>query len=134
MHEEPVHKPGMSSGSNFIVYDAERCIVHALGIRVSADAKIRACCASRNKGEITVSPGRQLDHDYTLMDDVVCPVGALTSSDFRFKARWWFLFRQRAHGLPAAPPAGQRLPRLRSARINMAYRHRPRENMQVNKY
>ena len=49
-----------------------------------------------NLTEIVVAPGRQLDHDYTLMTEHVCPVGALTSKDFRFKARVWFLRSARA--------------------------------------
>ena len=44
-----------------------------------------------NLNEIAVAPGRQLDHNYSLMTEVVCPVGALTSHEFRFKARVWFL-------------------------------------------
>ncbi len=44
-----------------------------------------------NLNEIFVAPGRELDHNYTLMTEHVCPVGALTSKDFRFKARVWFL-------------------------------------------
>jgi NADH-quinone oxidoreductase subunit G len=47
-----------------------------------------------NRNEITVAQGRELDHRYTLMTEHVCPVGALTSSDFRFKARVWFLKSQ----------------------------------------
>ena len=41
------------------------------------------CSTMRERGnlnEIVVSPGRQLDNDYTLMTEHVCPVGALTSA------------------------------------------------------
>ncbi len=44
-----------------------------------------------NLNEIVVAPGRQLDGHYTFMTEHVCPVGALTTKDFRFKARVWFL-------------------------------------------
>jgi NADH-quinone oxidoreductase subunit G len=52
------------------------------------------CLDKRERGnlsEIVLSPGRQLDNAYTLMTEYVCPVGALTAQDFRFKARVWFL-------------------------------------------
>jgi NADH-quinone oxidoreductase subunit G len=94
MRDEPVHKPkGVVFGPT-IVYDAERCIVCTRCVRFSAEIAKDPVLDERERGnltEIVVSPGRQLDHDYTLMTEYVCPVGALTSSDFRFKARVWFL-------------------------------------------
>ena len=48
------------------------------------------------------------------MTEHVCPVGALTSSDFRFKARVWFLRSARTR-LPGLRDRLQRVPRLRSA-------------------
>ena len=38
-----------------------------------------------------VAPGRKLEWHYTFMTEQVCPFGALTTKDFRFKARVWFL-------------------------------------------
>jgi NADH-quinone oxidoreductase subunit G len=67
-----------------------------------------------NRNEITVSPGRELDHDYTLMTEHVCPVGALTSKDFRFKARVWFL-KSRTERLHRLRHGLQHLGGLRSA-------------------
>jgi NADH-quinone oxidoreductase subunit G len=94
MRDEPVHKPkGVVFGPT-IVYDAERCIVCTRCVRVCDELAHDPVLDERQRGnltEIVVSPGRQLDHDYTLMTEHVCPVGALTSRDFRFKARVWFL-------------------------------------------
>src|SRR3954468_14319346 len=135
MHQEPVHKPkGVVFGPT-IVYDAERCIVCTRCVRVSAELAKDPVLSLRergNLGEITVSPGRQLDHDYTLMTEHVCPVGALTSSDFRFKARVWFLRSARTICQGCATGCNAYLDY--DPRDNTAYRHRPRENMQVNKY
>src|SRR5205085_2229064 len=41
--------------------------------------------------EITVFPGHRLDSRYSINTTDVCPVGALTSREFRFRKRVWFL-------------------------------------------
>ena len=48
------------------------------------------------------------------MTEHVCPVGALTTKDFRFKARVWFL-RTAQERLPGLRDGLQRAPRLRPA-------------------
>ena len=40
---------------------------------------------------LDVFPGSQLDNPYSMNVADVCPVGALTTRDFRFKIRVWFL-------------------------------------------
>jgi NADH-quinone oxidoreductase subunit G len=62
----------------------------------------------------------------------VCPVGALTSSDFRFKARVWFLRSARTVCQGCATGCNAFLDY--DPRNNTPYRHRPRENLAVNKY
>jgi NADH-quinone oxidoreductase subunit G len=135
MRDEPIHKPkGVVFGPT-IVYDAERCIMCTRCIRVSDELAKDPVLSMRERGnlnEITVAPGRQLDHNYTLMTEYVCPVGALTSSDFRFKARVWFLRSARTicnncaggcNSFTDFDPRNQKV-----------YRYRPRENLAVNKY
>ena len=135
MHQEIVHKPkGVVFGPT-IVYDAERCIVCTRCVRVTAELAKDPVLSIRergNLGEVTVSPGRQLDNDYTLMTEHVCPVGALTSSDFRFKARVWFLRSARTICQGCATGCNAFLDY--DPRDNKPYRHRPRENLAVNKY
>jgi NADH-quinone oxidoreductase subunit G len=135
MHDEPVHKPkGVVFGPT-IVYDAERCIVCTRCVRFSAEIAKDPVLDERERGnltEIVVSPGRQLDHDYTLMTEYVCPVGALTSSDFRFKARVWFLRSARTICTGCATGCNAYLDY--DPRTMTPYRHRPRENMAVNQY
>lgn len=135
MKQEVVHKPKAVVFGPTIVYDAERCIVCTRCIRVSDEIAKDPVLDLRERGnlaEVTVSPGRQLDHDYTLMTEHVCPVGALTSSDFRFKARVWFLRSQRTICQGCATGCNAYLDF--DPRDNTPYRHRPRDNMQVNKY
>ena len=135
MHQEPVHKPkGVVFGPT-IVYDAERCIVCTRCVRVSAELAKDPVLSIRergNLGEVVVSPGRELDHDYTLMTEHVCPVGALTSADFRFKARVWFLRSARTICQGCATGCNAYLDY--DPRNNTPHRHRPRDNEQVNKY
>lgn len=135
MRDEPVHKPkGVVFGPT-IVYDAERCIVCTRCVRFSAEIAKDPVLDERERGnltEIVVSPGRQLDHDYTLMTEYVCPVGALTSSDFRFKARVWFLRSARTLCTGCATGCNAYLDY--DPRTMTPYRHRPRDNMAVNQY
>jgi NADH-quinone oxidoreductase subunit G len=85
-----------------------------------------------NLNEITVGPGRQLDGHYTFMTEHVCPVGALTTKDFRFKARVWFLRTAESVCQGCATGCNSHLDY--DPRYNKAYRHRPRDNEKVNKY
>jgi NADH-quinone oxidoreductase subunit G len=132
---EPVHKPKAVRFGPTIVYDAERCIMCTRCIRVSDEVAKDHVLDMRergNKNEIFVSPGRQLDHDYTLMTEHVCPVGALTSKDFRFKARVWFLRAQRSVCDGCATGCNSFMDY--DPRNNTAYRLRPRDNHEVNKF
>ncbi len=45
--------------------------------------------------ELDVAPGKTLDNPYSMNVIDICPVGALTSRDFRFRARVWYLERTR---------------------------------------
>jgi NADH-quinone oxidoreductase subunit G len=85
-----------------------------------------------NKNEIFVAPGRELDHDYTLMTEHVCPVGALTSRDFRFKARVWFL--KSAPGVCSGCARGCNTHIDFDPRVSEVQRLRPRDNEDVNKF
>ena len=135
MRDEPVHKPKAVSFGPTIVYDAERCIVCTRCVRFCREVAKDPVLSVRERGnvsEITVSPGRQLDHPYTFMTEHVCPVGALTTKDFRFKARVWFLRSAKAICQGCATGCNAWLDfDPRNQRI---YRYRPRDNMRVNQY
>jgi NADH-quinone oxidoreductase subunit G len=85
-----------------------------------------------NKNEITLAPGRTLDNKYTLMTEHVCPVGALTSRDFRFKARVWFLKSQPS--VCSGCATGCNMLVDYDPRSNVAHRLRPRDNAGVNQF
>jgi NADH-quinone oxidoreductase subunit G len=78
-----------------IVLDQERCILCTRCIRVCDEvAGVHQLeMASRGDREIlTTAPGHKLDNPYSLNTVDVCPVGALTSKDFRFAMRAWELY------------------------------------------
>lgn len=132
---EPVHKPkGVRFGPT-IVYDAERCIMCTRCVRFCDEVAKDNVLDMRERGnvnEIIVSPGRELDHDYTLMTEHVCPVGALTSRDFRFKARVWFL--KSAPSVCTGCATGCNTWIDHDPRYQRVYRLRPRDNEAVNQY
>ncbi len=135
MRDEPVHKPkGVVFGPT-IVYDAERCVMCTRCIRFMDEVAKDPVLDMRERGnlnEITVAPGRQLDGKYTFMTEHVCPVGALTTVDFRFKARVWFLKTVKSVCQGCATGCNAHLDF--DPRNNRVYRYRPRDNEQVNKY
>jgi NADH-quinone oxidoreductase subunit G len=135
MRQEIVHKPKATPFGPTIIYDAERCIICTRCVRFTAEVAKDPVLSVRERGnlnEIVVSPGRQLDNNYTLMTEHVCPVGALTSIDFRFKARVWFLRSARAICQGCATGCNAYLDY--DPRTNTPHRYRPRDNMEVNKY
>jgi NADH-quinone oxidoreductase subunit G len=135
MRQETIHKPKAVSFGPTIVYDAERCIVCTRCVRFCEEVVKDPVLNVRERGnlnEITVSPGRELDHNYTLMTEHVCPVGALTAKDFRFKARVWFL--RSANTICQGCATGCNAFLDYDPRTNTAHRHRPRENAAVNQY
>lgn len=135
MHDEIVHKPkGVVFGPT-IVYDAERCIVCTRCVRFCEEVAKDPVLEKRERGnlsEITLAPGRELDHGYTLMTEYVCPVGALTARDFRFKARVWFL--RSVESVCTGCATGCNSFTDFDPRDQSVYRYRPRENMAVNQY
>ncbi|MEM9694983.1 MAG: molybdopterin-dependent oxidoreductase, partial [Myxococcota bacterium] len=131
----PVHKPKGVVFGETIVYDGERCIMCTRCIRVCDELAQDPVLDMRQRGnrnEIVLSPGRELDHDYSLMTEHVCPVGALTSSHFRFKARVWFLRTGRTICQGCATGCNAYLDY--DPRDNKPYRYRPRDNEEVNGY
>ncbi len=79
-----------------VVYNGDRCILCTRCVRFMDEiAKDRQLGVFQrgDHAHIGVMPGQQLDHPYALNTVDVCPVGALTSTVFRFKQRVWNLRR-----------------------------------------
>ena len=135
MRDEPVHKPKAVEFGPTIVYDAERCVMCTRCIRFMDEVAKDPVLDMRERGnlnEVFVAPGRALEGHYTFMTEHVCPVGALTTKDFRFKARVWFLRSAKSVCQGCATGCNAHLDY--DPRNNKAYRYRPRDNEAVNKY
>ncbi len=135
MRDEPVHKPKAEIFGDTIVYDGERCVMCTRCIRFMDEVAEDPVLGMRERGnlnEIFVAPGRKLEGHYTFMTEHVCPVGALTTQDFRFKARVWFLRTGSSVCQGCATGCSTHLDY--DARNQRVYRLRPRDNEAVNKY
>ncbi len=77
-----------------VVLDSERCILCSRCVRFTDEVSKTNELGIFNRGdhaEIGTHAGKQLDNKYSLNTVDICPVGALTSKDFRFKQRVWYL-------------------------------------------
>jgi NADH-quinone oxidoreductase subunit G len=77
-----------------IVYDAERCIKCTLCVRFCQEITDTHELDLAHRGDheqvIMTSKG-EFETPYAMNIIDICPVGALTSRDFRFKSRLWFM-------------------------------------------
>jgi NADH-quinone oxidoreductase subunit G len=92
--EEKVHKRKVVDFGPDVVYDAERCILCTRCVRFCDEITRTSELDVFYRGdtvEIATFPGKRLDNKYAGNTVDICPVGALTSKDFRFKIRVWFL-------------------------------------------
>lgn len=92
MIDKKVHKEKVQDIGRNVMLDAERCILCSRCTRFTAEVTKTNELGILNRGdhaEITVNENLKNDYAQNLVD--ICPVGALTSKDFRFKQRVWFL-------------------------------------------
>jgi NADH-quinone oxidoreductase subunit G len=129
--EEKVHKPKQVDLGPRIMLDDERCILCSRCIRFSRDMAGDDALGFADRGShsaLTRYPGKAFDNNYTLNTVDICPVGALTSKDFRFQMRVWFL--KESKSLCASCGTGCNI--IISSREEKVYRFEPRENDAVN--
>ena len=77
-----------------VVLDSERCILCARCVRFTDEVTKTNELGIFNRGdrsEIGTHDGKPLANNYSLNTVDICPVGALTSKDFRFRQRVWYL-------------------------------------------
>lgn len=127
------HKPKARILGPQIVYDAERCINCTRCIRLCDEVAKAPQLRQVHRGErtyIDVFPGRELDHPYSMCTADVCPVGALTTRDFRFKCRVWFLHGTKSVCAECSRGCSVRVDTFRGR----VQRVMPRHNPLVNQY
>ena len=111
--------------------DDERCILCGRCIRFMNEVAGDPVLGFTRRGThttLTVHPDRLLDSNYSLNTADICPVGALTSNDFRFQMRVWFL--KETPTLDVNCGTGTNITVW--TRANKIYRITPRENNEVN--
>jgi NADH-quinone oxidoreductase subunit G len=129
--EAKVHKPKAVDLGPRIMLDAERCILCTRCIRFTKDIAGDDALGIINRGSfntIATFPGMPFDNNYTLNTVDICPVGALTSKDFRFKMRVWFLKETKS----LCTSCGTGCNALIGSREEKMHRYTPRENDAVN--
>ncbi|MDE3056705.1 MAG: (2Fe-2S)-binding protein [Bacteroidota bacterium] len=90
--EDKVHKPKRIQLGPHVMFDAERCILCSRCVRFCDEIAGVHQLQFIQRGdhtELTTFPGEKLDNPYSMNVVDICPVGALTNADFRFKARVW---------------------------------------------
>ncbi len=121
-----------------VVHDQERCILCARCVRFCRQITKTGELGIVNRTDyarVAIFPGRPLNNRYALNVVDLCPVGAMTSADFRFKQRVWFL--EKGEGICHGCSKGCNIyidHNQEKYREDIIYRFRPRHNEQVNGY
>jgi NADH-quinone oxidoreductase subunit G len=131
--EAKVHKRKVVDLGPHVVLDQERCILCARCTRFLDEVTKTSELGIFSRGDhcyIDLFPGKTLDNPYSGNVVDVCPVGALTSKDFRFKARVWYLEKTESICTKCANGCNIDIYHRRGE----MYRFRPRYNPEVNQY
>jgi len=114
-----------------VTLDDERCVLCSRCIRFSREIAKDDVLGFTERGSystLTCFPGRELANNYSLNTVDICPVGALTSTDFRFKMRVWFL--KQTNSICTESSVGANT--VVWSREGVIYRITPRQNDAVN--
>jgi NADH-quinone oxidoreductase subunit G len=124
-------KPKRTQLGPRVTLDDERCILCSRCVRFSKEVAKDDVLGFIDRGSystLTCYPGRKLENNYSLNTVDICPVGALTSTDFRFKMRVWFL--KQTPGIDTESSVGANIEVW--SREGVIYRITPRQNDEVN--
>ncbi|HWA85932.1 MAG TPA: molybdopterin-dependent oxidoreductase, partial [Opitutus sp.] len=124
-------KPKRTQLGPRVTLDDERCILCSRCIRFCKEVAKDDVLGFIDRGSystLTCFPGKQLTNNYSLNTVDLCPVGALTSTDFRFKMRVWFL--KQANSIDTESSVGANT--VAWSREGVIYRLTPRRNLEVN--
>lgn len=134
MHEEKVLKPKVVDLGDHIVLDKERCILCSRCVRFTAEisnTKEFGIFSRGDRSVIGTVDDKPLTGNYQVNTVDICPVGALTSKDFRFEQRVWFL--DDAESICGGCSKGCNI-RIDHKKGKHIYRLKPRFNAEVNSY
>ncbi|MEX2585958.1 MAG: 2Fe-2S iron-sulfur cluster-binding protein, partial [Balneolaceae bacterium] len=126
-----VHKPKRVKLGPRVILDAERCINCTRCTRFTEEISKTDQLTITQRGDKnypTTAPGTTFDDPYSLNTVDICPVGALTSADFRFRARVWEMSQTPSIDITNGKGCNVDL----WTRDNLILRITPRENPHVN--
>ncbi len=115
-----------------VVLDEERCINCTRCVRFMDEVRHNPQLGQFERGDravIGIYPGKPLDDPYSANVADICPVGALTYRDFRFKVRSWFL----KHTDSVCPGCARGCSTVVDHHNNEVARLKARDNEHVNK-
>ncbi len=122
-----------------VMLDQERCVACSRCVRFCDEVTGTGELRLMNRGDhttIDTFPGRELDNDYSVNTVDICPVGALTSRDFRFQARVWYLEHDDSLCTGCATGCNVKVSHYKQIELDdyngTAYRLQPRVNDEVN--
>jgi len=122
-------------GSN-VMLDQERCVLCARCTRFTDQITHTHELGIIGRGDharVATMPGRKLDNPYAMNVVDLCPVGALTSKDFRFSQRVWFLDTVESVCQGCAKGCNIYIDHNKvKYKDDQLYRFRPRRNDEVN--
>ncbi len=124
-------KPKRTQLGPRVMLDDERCILCSRCVRFSKEVAKDDVLGFIDRGSystLTCYPGKELANNYSLNTVDICPVGALTSTDFRFKMRVWFL--KQTNSIDTESSVGANT--VVWSREGQIYRITPRRNDEVN--
>jgi NADH-quinone oxidoreductase subunit G len=118
-----------------LILDQERCVLCDRCVRFlrnwAGDEQLYIA-GRGHEAFITTFPGKEVTSPYSLNTVDLCPVGALTSKDFRFSTPTWFL--RRTPSVCTTCSRGCAIEVDVDTRDNKVKRLRPRHNPHVNGY
>jgi len=136
--EEKVQRVKHAVLGPHIVFDAERCILCTRCVRFCHEVPQTGELGVFSRGdqsEISLFPGKVLDNAYSGNVIDLCPVGALTSRQYRFQSRPWDLVRNTDSVCPLCSNGCNVILDVRHRqRGEELLRIRPRENQAVNRW
>ncbi|MGQ9577544.1 MAG: 2Fe-2S iron-sulfur cluster-binding protein [Candidatus Aminicenantales bacterium] len=124
-----------------LILDRERCILCTRCVRFLLEVTGTGELGVFERGlhsEIGIYEGEPVDNNYSGNLAEICPVGAITDIDFRFKTRSWFLESRPSicplcsRGCNIMIEAHRGFPRVELKQ--RVYRVRSRENLAINQY
>lgn len=133
MEEKKVLKPKALDVGDNLVLDTERCILCSRCVRFEDEITKTSSLGIFNRGDSSVIgtfPNKKIDHNYSYNLVDICPVGAFTAKDFRFKCRVWFLTETKT--ICPGCSTGCNVTLFQNKKERKYHRLKPRENQQVN--